>query len=234
MEHVFLASLYMFQQPSATVLPFWNFRFKQIQDATGKTEVDVEAAKPVHLQKSLLRWSVSRCKDIFGNTKWGGEDAGKWQRRWFYVHSFMHTHGIPLSKSWPCRHRPQAEMEAPNPSWVFWAGHFAGGSQSNRVALWNKGQLGRSSPPTLCTPRRQDWMPKFPLKPQQLLGSAALLPGVTVPSIHPHSPNGLWCNRAGSVGNPRVSSTAWEIKTQRKDELDFCFLNRSLSCFSVL
>lgn len=96
MQHILLASLYMFQQPSAMVLHFWNFRFKQIQGATGKTKADVEAAKPVHLQKSLLRSSVSRCKDIFGNTKEGGEDAGKWVRRWFYVHSFMHIHGIPL------------------------------------------------------------------------------------------------------------------------------------------
>lgn len=62
MEYVFLASLYILQEPSATVLPFWKFRFKQIQNATGKSKVDVKAAKLVHLQKSLLRWSVSRCK----------------------------------------------------------------------------------------------------------------------------------------------------------------------------
>lgn len=69
MQHNLLASLYMFQQPSVEVLSFWNFRFKQIQGATGKTEADVEAAKPVHLQKLLLRLSVSRCEEIFGSTK---------------------------------------------------------------------------------------------------------------------------------------------------------------------
>jgi len=94
--HILLASLYMFQQPSTTVLCFWNFRFKQIRGATGKTKADVEAAKPVYLQKSLPRSSLSRCKDIFGNTEQRGEDAGKWARRWFYVHFFMHTHAIPL------------------------------------------------------------------------------------------------------------------------------------------
>lgn len=86
----------MSQQPSAMVLSFWSFRFKQIQGATGKTKANVEAAKPVHIQKSLLRSSVSRCKDIFGNNKQGCKGRGERIRRWFYVHFFMHTHGIAL------------------------------------------------------------------------------------------------------------------------------------------
>lgn len=69
-----------------------------------------------------------------------------------------------------------------------------------------KGQLSRSLAPALCPGGRQDWMPKFPLE-------AIAAPGL--------SSFALWCHCAQHpsplpkwlLGNPRVSCTAWEIKT---------------------
>lgn len=111
----------------------------------------------------------------------------------------------------------------------------AGRSQPNRVALRKKKRAAQQTISSNSThPKKAGVDAKIPPEATAPQGSAALLPGVSVSSIHPHSLNGQQYNQASSVGNPRISNTAWEIKTQRKDEREFCFLNRSLSFFAVL
>lgn len=194
MQCILPASLYMFQQPSATVSCFWNVRFKQIQDATGKTKADVEATKPVHLQKSLLRSSISRCKDIFGNTKWGDEDAGEGARRWFYVHSFTHTQGTSLVQVLTGQTQTSGRNEF-SQSLLGLPGCLSGRALCRCITVWQNSSYemkGREAAQeeivysTLCTK-------KAGLKLQQPLGSVAFPEPIHAPRLGCDAPrSALW------------------------------------------
>lgn len=78
-------------------------------------------------------------------------------------------------------HRPQAEMDVPNCSWVARLSVRQGTLQvyhsSTEQLTWNEGQGGSSGDHLLqlYTPRRQDWVPKFPWSHSKPPASATLL-----------------------------------------------------------
>lgn len=141
--------------------------------------------------------------------------------------SFLHAHTWNSSEQVLTR---QTQMLQIPPG--FAGQGTAGGSQPNRAALWKRKGSSADHQLQLYGPHKgRNECQNSPCSHSstwalQLCSLVSLCPTST--------PAPQMGNQASSVGNPRIPSTAWEIKTQRKDKLEFCFLNRSLSFFTVL